>query len=326
MRFHDRVYINVAFFAPRPYRESVRRQLDYAGIRHEHEEIVVGQVLLLALLVACAIMFGPVALGFSFWWVHAGIALGVLVLILFVHYLAIYFKAADRAKKAEAVLPDVLHIIASNLRAGSTPYNALRAVQRPEFDPLGEEIAHAARRASSSESFSSILLRIGGRINSDTLTRTLRLFTTSLRAGGHSATLLEELARDIIESKQLQREFVSSTKSYAMFILFMVVLGAPFLLTISVQFVEMIVDIAARSRITGGSQIGFGFSGQLPVTPEFLVSLSIVMLIGTGVLASVLHGVIKEGRAKEGLRFAPLVVIASIIMFFVARHVVSGFF
>lgn len=327
MRFADRTYITVAYFLPRVFRDHMRRQLGFAGVPEQDEDIYVGASTLLALLCPLiGVMVGP-AMGVPPVWWHVLIGLGLGIIIELILYLAVYFKTIDRAKKAEEALPDMLHIVASNLRAGLTPFNAIKNAQRKEFGPLAVEIRRATEHAFSTKSFSEVLLCIRERIDSETLDRTLRLLSSSMAAGGHVATLLEELARDILESKQLKNEFVAATKTYSLFIFFTVVIGAPFLLNIAIQFVKMIAQISSKTKLGTSSALGMGFfSGDLPVTTTFIFWLSISMLVITSLLASLLMSVIKEGRIKDGFRTAPLVAIASLTVFFIAGRIMAGFF
>jgi Flp pilus assembly protein TadB len=328
MRFQDRIYLNVAKLLPPSYRDHIKKQLAYAGVKDQDEDILLGANTLLAVLIPVISLLVPLAFGIIVQWWYLAIGVGVAVMVEVIFYMLIFFKATDRAKRAEEALPDFLHLVSSNLRAGMTPYNALKSSRRKEFGPLSDEIAHATQRAFGSESFSDILLKISKRLNSGTLERTLRLFTTSLRSGGHSAKLLEDLAKDITESRQLKNDFVSATKTYSMFISFTVAVGAPFLLTIAMQFVKMITGIAGKASFSGSSALGglSMFAGQMPVSVDFLFALSISMLVGTGTLASVLMGVIKEGKLLEGLRFAPIMIAASIVVFFVAQRIIGGMF
>ncbi len=327
MRTADRIYLNISRILPSVYRTHMRTQLAYAGIEDQNENLYIGMSTLLAIMCPLlGIVIGPaLGLGIVWWHICLGFGAGFLVEIIF--YLLIYFQAADRARKAEEALPDALHLIAANMRAGMTPFSALKTAQRKELGPLAAEIQRATQRAFGTESFSTVLLRVRERLNSETVDRTLRLFAASLSSGGHSATLLEELARDIVETRQLKKEFIAATKTYSLFIFFTVVIGAPFLLNISIQFVRMISAISAKTKLGSSAALGSSFfSGQLPVGVDFLFWLSISMLIVTSVLASTLMSVIKEGRIKDGFRTAPLIAIAAIVVFFIAGNIMSSFF
>jgi hypothetical protein len=327
MRTADRIYLNISRLLPSGYLNHIRMQLSYAGIEDQDENLYIGMSMLLAIMCPIiSIVLGPaLGDGIVWWYILLGLTGGILVEVVF--YLLIYFQATDRARRAEDALPDALHLIAANMRAGMTPFSALKTAQRKELGPLAIEITRATQRAFGTESFSAVLLRVRERLNSETVDRTLRLFAASLASGGHSAMLLEELARDIIETRQLKKEFMAATKTYSLFIFFTVVIGAPFLLNISIQFVRMISAISAKTKLGSSAALGSSFfSGELPVTVDFLFWLAISMLIITSILASMLMSVIKEGRIKDGFRTAPLIAAAAITVFFIAGNLMQSFF
>ncbi len=327
MKFTDRVYIKTAGLIPRIFRNAVKKQLTYAGIFEQDGGIAVGMTALLSLLCLLIGVFVGPALGTGVIWWHVilGATAGTMILVLF--YLFLYFRAADRSRKAEEALPDLLHLIASNLQAGMTPFAALKSAQRRELGPLADELRYATRRAFGNESFSDVLIKITERINSDTLDRVLRLFSTSLASGGHSAVLLQELARDIQETRTLKKEFAAATKTYSMFIFFTVVVGAPFLLNISIQFVNMMTKISGTTKLGDSAALGTGFfNGDLPISVNMLFWLSISVLVITSILASIMMSVIKEGKVKDGLRTAPFLAAASIAVFFISKSIISNLF
>ena len=51
----------------------------------------------------------------------------------------------------------------------------------------------------------------------------------------------------------------------------------------------------------------------------------ISMLFITSLLASMLMGVIAEGKEKYGLKYAPLVITGSLIVFVISQYIISGF-
>ena len=65
----------------------------------------------------------------------------------------VYYKQKDRTERIEQALPDMLQLIASNLRAGMTPYHAMKLASRDEFGPLKEEMDYATTKALGIENF-----------------------------------------------------------------------------------------------------------------------------------------------------------------------------
>ena len=255
-----------------------------------------------------------------------------LVLLLFpalfaLDYLLMYFKVEDRRARVENVLPDFLHLISSSLRAGLTPYQALKSSAREEFGPLKDEIEIATTKAIGSESFEKALMDIKKTIDSKLLERVINLFITSLYSGSHRAQLMEETAKDMAETKSLKKELSTGTKTYTMFILFTVVIGSPLLFAISLQFIDMVEDMNTPDAGDADSSFDLGLaSGEIPVTSDFIFWLTMFLLVSTSIFSSILMGVIKEGNKKYGLRYAPIIIFCAIFIFFIARKIVAGIF
>ena len=335
MEIKYRVYTTMARTVPMKYRDYLEQMLLYAGEKRS-ADFWIGSGSVLAVLVFIIIglsqmVFFPmeesagttITLAFPF--IYLIIALLSLLIVQFLVYIVIYFKALDRTKRVEEALPDALQLMSANLRAGMTPFQAMKLAARDEFGPLKEEIEYATTKALGTESFSKALLSMAKRIQSPVLDRSMKLFATSMKSGGHLAQLLEDLAEDIAETRTLKMELVTNTKMYSMLIMFMVVIGAPLLLAVSIYFIKIISNMQTTS---GVSEAGFGMSflaGEIAITPEFLTIAAVIMLIITSLLASMLIGVIAEGKEKYGLKYAPLVITGSLIVFTISRYVISRF-
>ncbi|MBW2966148.1 type II secretion system F family protein [Candidatus Woesearchaeota archaeon] len=335
MEIKYRIYTTMARLVPKKYKKHLERMLVYAGEKRS-VNFWIGSASVLAVLVfVIAILsqtiFFPIKeipaletipLAFPFFYVI--LALISFLIVQFLVYIVIYFKAIDRTKRVEEALPDALQLMSANLKAGMTPFQAMKLAARKEFGPLKEEIEYATTKALGTESFSKALLSIAKRIQSPILDRAMKLFAASMKSGGHLAQLLEDLANDIAETKTLKKELITSTKMYSMLILFMVVIGAPLLLSVSIYFIKIISNMQAAS---GTAEAGFGMAflaGTINLTPDFITKLSIIILFVTAVLASMLMGVIKEGKEKYGLKYAPLVITASLIVFAATEYIISS--
>ncbi len=325
MEAKQRIYCTFAKLLPRTYREHFKILLRYSG-EDASAEAWLGSATLLAILLFVLVLIIPQNIFGFFQISYLIFAMIAFFLAQLSAYMIIYFKVEDRRKRVEKVLPDALQLISANLRAGITPFRALQLAARKEFGPLEEEIRYATAKSLGTESFSDTLLKMTDRIKSDMLDRAMKLFTTAMKSGGHLAKLLEELAIDIAETNSLKKELTTNTKTYTMFIMFTIILGAPLLLAISIYFVDVITAMQAK---TGASTAGFGMSflaGEVAITPDFLTKVSIGMLIMTGLLASMLLGVITEGKAKYGLRYSLIIIVAALVMFAISKYVIGLFF
>jgi hypothetical protein len=195
----------------------------------------------------------------------------------------------------------------------------------PEFGPLEDEVKIVASRSMGSESFLTVFGGLSERIDSKILKRVVGLFTTGMVSGGHLARLLETSALDIRETHELREELSSSTRMYVIFVLFIILVGIPLLLSISIQFLVKLTSL--KSQISQSSFSEFSpslFSVEGSLDPGFVEKMTYVILIGTTFFVSILIGVINEGKLFYGLRyFLPLVAIA-LIDFIVCKSIVEG--
>ncbi len=313
-------YYFLTRFYPRKYRQHFEKVLLYGGdtfgVRYW-----LGSGLLLALLVWSIFVLYPLSLYHSFSWLFLLYGFFSFFLIQFFVYLFAYFKCEERKEQVEKALPDFLQLMASNVRAGMTPFQAMRLSLREEFGPLKDEFQFATTKALGTENFSQVLLHIKDRVPSELFHRTLELLTSSLKAGGKLSQLLEDLAKEVIEVRTLRRELISSTRTYSMFVLFTVLIGAPLLFSISTHFLGVMTGLQASTGVASDSAL----VGEIGITVDFFVQIAYIFLILTSILASVLIGVIKVGDYFYGLRYAPFIASGSVILFLVLRSLVGGF-
>ncbi|MEK6967879.1 MAG: type II secretion system F family protein [Nanoarchaeota archaeon] len=221
------------------------------------------------------------------------------------------------------MLPDFLRLIASNIRSGMTPFQALKLAARPEFGPLKDEVDYITIRGLGNENFQDLVVAINKHIRSESLDRALKLFSSTLKSGGHLAQVLEESTTYIEEKRRLKKELSTITKSYSVFIMFSVVILAPFLLSISIQFLTMVTAIQS---ITKGSESIAGFGGQISITVGFLRICALIFLVATGIFSSMLVAVIKQEKIQYGFKYALLIVSLSLVSFFIANNVIKSMF
>jgi Flp pilus assembly protein TadB len=311
-----KLYYAFGNLSPRGINKHIEEMLEYSGMDMD-VRVWMGSVLLLSVL------FGIVVLLFS--WVVLEItsvsmllliSLAAFAFVLFTLYLVLHFRVEDRRRRIENVLPDALQLIAANIRAGLTPLAALRTAARPEFGPLEEEIRYVTAKSLGIESFTDALREMSKRIKSETLERTVALFIVSMRSGGSLAVLLENAADDILEGQELRRQLITGTSMYIVFIMFAVLIGMPVLLSISIEFVNLIGSLQQQSARTALSA-EVGLTMGTPVSADFLFNVSILTIMATSITVSILIGVIHDGKELNGLKYTLYLFALSIIVFWV---------
>ncbi|MEM3030497.1 MAG: type II secretion system F family protein [Candidatus Micrarchaeia archaeon] len=332
-------YKGVARFVKAGYQQRVQAWLDYAGITTE-VDVWLGSRLLIAFLFGVFAFLLPWTLG-----VYLGVvviatlseyvrtlalslALGgaTFALILFLYYLHLYYIIDDRTKRVERALPDFLLMVAANMRAGMTPFTAFHVSARPEFGPLEDVIKIVAAKAMGTESLTAAFAEIPRYVRSDLLKKTVSFFEKGMRSGGHLARILESSAEEIRETQELRNELIVSTKTYTIFLIFVVVIGIPLLFAISSQFLGTFSKIQEQQRgaaFAGEVGVAF-FTGALTLTPEFVTQASYILLVITAFLVSILIGVIGEGKLLYGVKYFIPIALGSVVTFIFIRNAIAS--
>lgn len=318
------VIIALGKIVPLKVRCVFKKMLLHAGTTEEPEEWL-GNLFLVGIMLSIAAFF--VTWGILNMFEPAIIALattGTFLVTLVGAWTLLLTTIDDRRKRVEKHLPDFLHILAANIRAGLTPIAALRMTARPEFGPLEEEIKYVTLKALGHESFTDLLRGMSERIPSEVFDRTIALVAASLKSGGQLAKLLESTAEDIRENQELKQELVTATNLYVIFVMFIVVGGTPLLLATSYNFTKMVAALQATPFSTP-TITGLEVILTAPFSPDFVFSAGIVIIVVTCVLSSALIGAIREGSEAPGLKYTPLLVLISIVLFFLIKDVILKF-
>jgi archaellum biogenesis protein FlaJ (TadC family) len=251
----------------------------------------------------------------------------VAALIGLLIYMHLYYLISERTQRVDDVLPDFLLMVSANLRAGLTPVMAFQAAARPEFGPLQNEILYVSSSSLGTESFSDALIRLTENIDSGILRRIIVFFENSLKSGGKLAYLLEISAEEIRETQDMKRQMMNNTKSYAVFVIFILVLGLPLLLSISTQFLVVFTKI--QGNISGADVAASGIGGisspKITIDPGFIDQLAYFIIVGSAILTAILVGVIAEGKILYGLKYSPPLAFASLFFFYIFKTLISGF-
>ena len=328
------------FFRPRT-KDRIAQLLTFAGVETSPEVWIGSRILIVLLfgLVGAIIPFSvlqyidlsaypilkdptlPARIILSFVTAAAfSVIAGILI------YMHLYYLVTERTQRVERVLPDFLLMVAANLRSGMTPFSAFQASSRPEFGPLQSEIIYVSSRSLGSESFSEALRGLTTTIDSAMLRRMIAFFENELKSGGKLAHLLETSAEEIRETEEIKRQMMIATKSYAIFLGFILVFGLPLLLSISTQLLSIFTDFQKNIVATGDTAKIAGLSSpKLSVDSGFIEAMAFVIIVGTSILTSVLIGVIGEGKILYWLKFFPPLALGSIVMFIIFKTVISGF-
>lgn len=333
-----------AFVPKKIIEKVVKPALNYAGSKDDARQWI-GLRVLICILIGIIFFLVPfslfpiinIAFGTQLYFdfplnilVMLGMGIAGFISAGIIFYLHLAYVIDGRKKMVENILPDFLFLVGNNLKSGMAPFYAFRSAVRPEFGPLSEEIKVATQKSLGLESFSDSLKNIGQRIDSKVLSDTTKFFSQALHSGGHLSQLIETTASDIKQTNRLKKELVTSTRMYTMFILFIVIVASPMLLAVSVEFLNILSGVQTKTQgLTGEStseltnQTGFGTT-EIAITPQFMQTIGYFLIVVNSLLASIFIGVLGGGKIREGLKYAPLMIVVGMVLFIVFMGAIAG--
>jgi hypothetical protein len=262
---------------------------------------------------------------FLFFSINMFFSIGVFIFLNIFFYYRMSLKGATRIRLMEKVFPDVISLMASNLRAGITIDRAFVMSARKEFAPLDEEILETGKEIATGRDIVFALKEMSERIDSEKISKIILLIISGLKAGGNISDLLEQTARNMKEKEVIEKKAASTILMYVIFIFFAVAVGAPVLFGLSSVLVEIIINLTSNLPDAGSmqSELPFTFS-EVPITVNFVIYFSMAFISVSDLISCFVIGLINKGDGKSGLKyFIPLLII-SIAIFFLVRTVLAG--
>jgi len=315
------MYEKISEIIPRNILDAFKNELVYAGIDIEAKNFV-GFIFVLGFAVAIAAGFG-----LQYFFVlnfFIGFIAGFLIAVGGSYYL-LNQASESKGHFVEKILPDALQLIASNMKSGLTTEKALIVSARPEFGPLAFEFKQASKKMMAGERTEIALKEMTEKIRSKTFAKTIWLITEGINSGGEMANLLIQLSNDLREQNALQEEVKGNVSMYVMLISFASIIGAPLMFGISSFIVKIMAKQAGSlggisedslAMVSTGSPISVG-SGGMAIQPEFIMFFSLITIVVIAIFGSFTIGIINSKSEKGGIKYIPLMIIASYIVYFI---------
>ncbi|MCX6815181.1 MAG: type II secretion system F family protein [Candidatus Aenigmarchaeota archaeon] len=246
---------------------------------------------------------------------------------LFSHGL-LYLAVERRTKYVENILPDALQLVAANIKSGFIPSRALVLSARKEFGPLSEGIKNVGKEMMTGKSLQESMGEMTKTIKSEVLETTVTLVTKGVRAGGQLVSLFEETAIDIRRKEVIKKEVRANIMMYAIFIGFAGCVGAPILYALSGFLVSTISRLGTMISIPEEvvSKMPLHMKFGVGISPEFLFLFSITAILITAIFGGLIIGLISSGKEKDGIKYIPILTIASLAIFFVTGFIIKMMF
>ena len=255
------------------------------------------------------------------------VSLTVYALFHLLFYLWLTIKADSKGREIEKVLPDALQLMAMNLKAGMTTERAILLAARPEFGVFEQELSKVTKQVLAGADIKEALMDMTKRIKSDKFERTISLLVQGIDAGGELSDLLNQSAEDIRNQKIIEGEIQANVMMYAIFIFFATAIGAPMLYSISTFLVAILGEQFSRFSVSQTISTGVTFfQGSINLKSDFLIMYALLSLTITAFFSSLIIGIIKTGKEKDGLKLFPVILLCSFLVFGLVRLFVEGLF
>ncbi|GIU69866.1 MAG: hypothetical protein KatS3mg002_1102 [Candidatus Woesearchaeota archaeon] len=240
-------------------------------------------------------------------------------------FLFLDYKKYVRKKELEEVWPEYLQLVVSNINAGMLIDVALWSAVKPKYNVLAKEIEQVAKQTLTGKELSEALTEFAEKYDSVMVQRTISLLIEGMESGGKIATLLNKISLDIQDTKIMRKEMSASVTTYAIFISFATVVAAPFLFALSTQLLLIIQTIIGKVSQSSTTTSLISLSADAVKLSDFKI-FAYTMLAITSFMSACLVGSIRRGSIKDGLKFIPLFVIGTILIYYVSSIILASFF
>ncbi|MEM3422904.1 MAG: type II secretion system F family protein [Candidatus Bilamarchaeaceae archaeon] len=261
-----------------------------------------------------------------------------LVLLIIFYFVAFIILAAylimrveNRRNQLEAVLPDFLMLVSSNIKSGMTLDQAMWYAAKPEFGLLSEETKAVIKGTFSGQSLDKSLDTLAARFASKPFERTILLIKQANATGGELTSVLEKTADDVRESLIIKKEIAASLVMYEIFVIFASVIGTPFLFAVGGKLIEVFEKISIHMpSTTGFSQVYGTFStvnlGAPVITASDFFWFSIPTIFVTCLISSFIVSAIKTGSRSSGMKYFPFMLFGAYVVYWIASTLLNSIF
>lgn len=326
MNYLKRTYKTIESSLPKFYKHHIKQSMIFAGIDMNFKDWI-GFFFLYSIATGFTIAFVSYVFYALEWYYLTAIIVGTFLLFHGVSELLLVLAKRSRTVFIEKILPDVLSLLASNIKSGMTVDQALLLSNRDEFGTFRDDLIKASKETLAGKSLGESLIQISDAIDSGLFKKTVNLILEGINGGGELSSLLENIAEDMRDMEVLRKEISASIAVYTLILFIASGFGAPMLFGVSLYEVETLMNLGQLTEgVQVPSEISFlTFEGG-DVNLEFLRIIVIISLVINAVFGGLMFGVLESGSAKDGVRTIPLFVALSVGVFFLSSYLVANAF
>jgi len=266
--------------------------------------------------------------GFGTIIIWSSVMLTIIGLIVVSVYAYLDIKIFNRTRRLEEILPEFLETVSSNLKGGMSFEKSLWMSIQPKFGILSHEIALAAKKVMTGHDVDIALTEFSLKYDSPMLKRSMNLIISQIQSGGEISDIIDRIVTDLKKTKALKEEMSASVLTYMIFISAIVLFISPILFGLSYALLNVISSITQLLGSSLGnvdSPLPFDFSNAAIDPNTFVFPFSFLCIVITAVGSSVIVSIIEKGNIRGGIKYIPIFVITSVLMFWISLKVM-GFF
>ncbi len=326
-------------FIPQRARPSLRNYLFKAGFQEVPYKLFGGLFYIILLItVICYFSFiyprladsttaALVVLTFVFWFLFMVLLSIFTTAIIYVY---LNMKIYNRTKQMEILLPEYLQLVSTNLKGGMSLDKALWSAIQPEFGVLAREVKMVSKRVLTGNDLDDALIEFANKYDSPILSRAIDLIVSEIETGGKIADVIDRVVMSLRKMAILKEEMAAQTTTYMIFVGAIVMLIGPGLFALSSQLISIIGKFSERISglsIDSSAGIGVPFAsiGSAIDVGDFRVFAFFALGI-ISIFSAMIISIIEKGDIKGGLKYIPIFLIVSVLMFLLFSWILGRLF
>ncbi|MFT4326451.1 MAG: type II secretion system F family protein [Candidatus Woesearchaeota archaeon] len=326
-------------FLPKKFRPVISNYLKTAGVNHSPYALI-SYLFFVSLAIALFIDFYYV---FPFMQEYLvdfsvassnfiiGVTLFFATFIVMFSFMMFFFlsghffldmRVYNRVRQIEDNLPEFLSLVSTNLKGGMNIDSAMWNSIKPKFGVLSQEITLISKKVMTGYDLSEALQELHDKYDSPELKRTLSLLVSEMDVGGKISKIIDDIVLQLKNTKKLKEKMVSSVLSYVIFIGAITMFITPFLFALSYNLVNFIHGFVGQlSGSIGTSSTMPGLLSNIDpdsIDPSNFLYFGYFALGTISLFSSMIVSIIQKGDVKGGLKFIPIFVTVSLLMYHLA--------
>lgn len=260
---------------------------------------------------------------FSWFIIQAGVT-GLMIMATYFYLNITIYK---RTKLLEDLLPDYLSLVSTNLKGGMSFEKSLWSAIKPEFGILANEIGIVSKKVATGNDVGEALQEFSDKYNSPILTRSIDLIKGEVLSGGSISGVIDSLVSNLKKTKALRQEMVAATLTYMIFMAVIVIVIMPALFALSKQLLIILLQFGSKigtSFESAGTQNALFKFSVANINPYHFQVFSVIAIGIIAVFTSMIISTIEKGDIRGGIKYIPLFLAGSIIMYFIFNSILSG--